>query len=76
MRLHLSKGKWAKRGSGTGYEGVSKSRTRFVAAHNHKFLGTFDTAVEAAVVYARAKANACRQDVLIIINFIQASPCR
>ena len=72
MRLHLSK----KRGSGTGYEGVSKSGPRFIAEHNRKSLGTFNTAVEAAVVYAHAKANACRQDVLIIINFDQPSPCR
>ena len=72
MRLHLSK----KRGSVTGYEGVYQRGASFFARKRGKSLGTFETAVEAAVEYARAKANACRQDVLIIINFDQPSPCR
>ena len=53
MRLHLS------RNSSTGYRGVSKKRNRFIAQYTvdgrrNKLAGSFGTAVEAAVAYARA----------------------
>ena len=53
MRLHLS------RNSSTGYRGVSKSHNRFIAQYTvngrrNKLAGSFGTAVEAAVAYARA----------------------
>ncbi|EOD25145.1 hypothetical protein EMIHUDRAFT_206274 [Emiliania huxleyi CCMP1516] len=52
LRLHLSSS------SSTGYKGVSRERSRFRAQHHvdgkDVYLGSFDTAVEAAVAYARA----------------------
>ena len=53
MRLHLS------RNSSTGYRGVSKSHNRFIVQYtvngrHNKLAGSFGTAVEAAVAYARA----------------------
>ena len=38
----------------TGYVGVTAQRGRFLARYRSKSLGAFDTAVEAAVAYARA----------------------
>jgi len=55
LRLHLSS-------NGTGYKGVNRQRDKFNAGcvfdGTHKHLGTFDTAVEAAVAYARAFGEA------------------
>ncbi|EOD04081.1 hypothetical protein EMIHUDRAFT_466286 [Emiliania huxleyi CCMP1516] len=56
LRLHLSSS------SSTGYMGVTEpSSGRFRAQHSvggtEVYLGTFDTVVEAAVAYARAKAG-------------------
>jgi len=52
LRLHLSSI------TSTGYKGVHADRSRFRAEHRmggkQVYLGTFDTAVEAAVAYARA----------------------
>ena len=53
MRLHLS------RNSSTGYRGVSKVRNRIVVQYvvdgrQNQLAGSFGTAVEAAVAYARA----------------------
>ena len=53
MRLHLS------RNSSTGYRGVSKKRNHFIVQYTvdgsrNKLAGSFGTAVEAAVAYARA----------------------
>ncbi|EOD27574.1 hypothetical protein EMIHUDRAFT_235566 [Emiliania huxleyi CCMP1516] len=58
MRLYLSS-------NGTGYRGVRKDSGRFQARHRvdgrRDSLGTFDTAVEAAVAYARAVSEAPAQ---------------
>jgi len=40
--------------STTGYMGVKIDRNKFRADYHAKFLGSFDTAVEAAVAYAKA----------------------
>jgi len=54
LRLHLAE----RFDSSTGYRGVAKHGNRFQARvtrdGKHIYLGTFDTAVEAAVAYARA----------------------
>ena len=56
LRLHLSSI------TSTGYKGVHADRSRFRAEHRmggkQVYLGTFDTAVEAAVAYARAVGQA------------------
>ena len=53
LRLHLSSN------SITGYKGVfNQASGRFIATRKHKYLGAFDTAVEAAVAYARAVGQA------------------
>ena len=37
----------------SGYVGVQAYRRKFAARHRHDYLGSFDTALEAALVYAR-----------------------
>ena len=56
LRLHLSSI------TSTGYKGVHADRSRFRAERRvggkRVYLGTFDTAVEAAAAYARAVGEA------------------
>ena len=42
----------------TGYRGVFLSHGKFEARHKSKYIGHFETAVQAAVAYAKAKAAA------------------
>ena len=49
--LHLS----TQRNNKTGYVGVRKVRKGFRAERNNRYVGIFDTAVEAAVAYAKDK---------------------
>ena len=54
----------------SGYVGVQANRSKFAARHSHDYLGSFDTPLQAALVYAR------RVEVVEVLDDLVRQLCR